>query len=107
MYTLKIDLPYNLKNAQEIPQETTINLITIGLDSKYPQGLDGASRRVFGRLQRKFDEAVEKKEETIQLESAELDLIKNALSEGKYPVNFTKYVLTLEEEVERCEKEEV
>ncbi len=104
MKTLKINLPYGLKN-EEKSQQSTYNIILQGVSSKYPNGLDGEYRRSFARVQRKLDEAIDNNLDEINLEEAEFNLIKNSIQDGKFSAVISKYVSILEEEVERASKE--
>lgn len=104
MPVLKINLPYNIPNAKESPQESTVNLIITGVNSKNPNGLQGTNRRVFARIQFKFDEAIEKKLDTVDLEVAEFELVKQSVKEGTYPAVLSKYVSLLENEIDASEK---
>ena len=59
---MNINLNYGLVFAEnEKPvsnSEVTYNWITYAVSKKYPDGLKGQMLRVWGRLQRKFDDAV-------------------------------------------------
>lgn len=105
MFKLKVNIPYNIKNSKEKSQETTYNLILNGVSSKYPQGIDGAYRKTWARLQRKLDEAVENNANSIEIETDEKDLIKNVLNDGKFSAIICQYVSILEDEFEKCVEE--
>ena len=97
---MKLKIPnYNIPNSKEKVSEITINLINYAINSKYPNGIDGQYRRIFGRLQSRFDEAISKDLKIIELETAEIELISNALKDGKIPSLFAKYVIMLEDAV--------
>ena len=63
--------------------------------------MEGQMRRIYGRLQRKFDKAVDENLDEIELEEAEKDLIKKSFKEAKFPAAMSKYVNVLEEEIEK------
>ena len=107
MYKLNVNLEFGFKDAKgepEKPQSVAMAIILQGVTSKYPNGMDGAYRRTFGRLQIKFEEAAKSNIYKIALESDEYDLIKNVLADGKFPPVWSKQVLMLEEEFAKCEK---
>jgi hypothetical protein len=102
---LTVKIPYKFKqNIKEKPQETTLNFLMLSINSKYPQGIDGGYKRIFARIQNKLDEAIDKDLKNIDIEQAELDLIKNAVKEAKVPVHFVSNFVLLEDEVEKVEK---
>jgi hypothetical protein len=88
---------------KEKQAETTLNLIMMLTNDKYPQGIDGAYRRIFSRITNKLDEAIEKDANLIELEQAELDLIKNVIREAKVKVTFVNLVVLLEDAIEAIE----
>lgn len=71
----------------------------------YKDGLDNQWRRLWGRIQRKLDDGIEKKAKEIDLEQGELDFIKRAFAESKFPTEIAKYVVIVEDELEKKEKE--
>lgn len=101
---LKIRLDYKLDNAQEKPQETTYNLFSLLVASKNPNGVEGQYRRMWGRIQRKFDDCVSRGDMYIELENGEFDLLKEAIRDGKCPAVFSKHIVLLEEAMEAAEK---
>ncbi len=109
MSKLTIDIKYGMdirSNPDEFSnQEITFNYIQIAVADKYKQGLEGQKRRIFSRIQNKFDAAIENKEESIELESAEEDFIKDAFRDAKFPPLLARYVVMLEDEVDKLGKE--
>jgi uncharacterized protein YggL (DUF469 family) len=104
MKTLKVKLDYHFKgDVKEKPQESTYNFIYMVVSEKNPQGLDGSYRRMFGRISKKLDEAIENDKRSIELEDAEFDLIKNAVREAKIKVQFVQNFILLEDAVEEAE----
>lgn len=100
MKVLNVNLDYKLpKEAKNTPQELTADYIAMAVANKYKEGLDGQYKRTYARICRKLDEVIENKGETIELEEAEYDLLKNAIPECKVPVHIVKYFVVLEEEI--------
>jgi hypothetical protein len=102
---MKLNLDYKfkysdeeLKKLDEVKANVTVNYIHIAVSQKYPDGLDGQLRRVWGRIQRKFDDAFISNQYDIVLEEAEKDFIKKAFETCKYPTNVATYVNLFEDE---------
>jgi len=108
---MKVNLDYKLtaKEKEEIKissQELTSNWITSGVASKYKDGLHGQLRRVWGRIQRKLDEAIDNDMEEIELEEAEKDFIKKVFSEDtSFPSGVAKIISVIEDEIESWGKD--
>lgn len=102
---LKINLAYKIKLApDEKPvsnQEVTQNYLFIAVTSKYPNGLDGTYRRMFGKIMSKMDDAITSGAEEIDIESSELDLIKNAMRDSKFPAPMAYNANLLEDTIEQ------
>lgn len=106
MKTLKLKLKYDLpKENLEKANVLTCDYLISGVNMKHRDGLEGQLRRVFGRIQRKCDEAIEKDYDALELEDAEFDLIQDCFDEAKFPAVLSKYINVLEEEIERAGKE--
>ena len=103
MPKLKINNPYKFKGKGEpvTMQQVTQNYIIAVVNSKYPEGIDSSYRRIFGRLIAKLDEGIEKDLDEIDIEIAELDLIKNALREAKLPALMAYNANILEDIIEK------
>jgi len=108
---MKINLNYKFVvkgevNVQDLPspQEATFNYIAMAVNQKYEKGLDGHTRRMWGRIQRKFDDAIDKKSKSIDLETADQDFIKKVVSECKYHPNLARYISVLEDEIDSWDK---
>jgi hypothetical protein len=67
----------------------------------HAQGIEGQQRRVFARIQRKLDEAIENKTSEIELEEAEKDLLRKSFRDCKVPAQIAKLFVVLEDEVDR------
>jgi len=109
MKTLNLNLPY--KRSQEATAQSsnvdfTALLIGLAVESANEKGLEGKSRRVFGRLQRKLDAAIDASQESVEVEDAELDLINDSLKRARFLARQSKHVLLIEEELERIAKAE-
>jgi len=101
---MKIKLNYNQGQPKEGTKqftggELTGDYITFAITSAYPEGLQGQLRRVFGRIQRKLDDAIETGKDDIELEEAEKDLIRDAFGKARFAAHLSKYINTLEEEI--------
>jgi hypothetical protein len=104
---MKINLNYNLvlpKDNKDIKplsnQELTFEYITQAVMNVYDKGLEGSLRRIWGRIQRKFDTAIESKVETVELEQAEQDFIKKTFEKAKFNPLIARYVQILEDEID-------
>ena len=86
-------------------QEVFLNYLISAIHSKYKDGLDGSYRRTFARLQNKFDEAIDKDLKAIEVEQAELDLMKNAFQGGKLPAIFSQNAMLMEDAIENASNE--
>jgi hypothetical protein len=106
MKILKLKLEYNLpKGNSELPEVLTCDYLISSINMKYKDGLEGQLRRVFGRIQRKCDEAIDKKYDVLELEDSEFDLIQDCFEDAKFPPILSKYINILEDEIERSAKE--
>jgi hypothetical protein len=107
--TLTINLDYQTPPAAEgdirkTNSELTENYILHAVNDTHPKGLEGQLRRVFARLQRKLDEAIDSGTDTIELEKAEQDLLRKSFNECKVTPALAKYFVVLEDEIERATK---
>lgn len=107
MKTLKIP-KYNIKDEKEEKvkdAQITFNFISMGVNSKYPNGLDEEYRRSFAHIQNKFDKAIEDNEKSVNLEEAEFNLIKNSIQDGKFAAINSKLVVMLEDAIEESKSD--
>jgi len=81
--------------------DLSINYITYAVEQKYKDGLSGSLRRLYGRIQRKLDDALESNSYDIDLEEAEKDFLKDAFRDAKFPSGTSKYVILLEDEINK------
>ena len=109
MAKFNINLPYlNEKEAAATPltnQELTLDYVTGVITAANKQGLEGQKRRIFSRIQRKLEEAIETKAESIDIEVAELDLLEKSFEGAALPAQISKFICILEDEVDRIRKE--
>ena len=105
---MKINLNYGIKteigHEAPMPQEVTFDYISSAINQKYQKGLAGAERRLWARVQRKFDTAIEENAETVELEAAEQDFIRIAFNAALYPPHLARLVQVLEDEIESWKK---
>ncbi len=105
MKTLKLKLDYLLPEAnKDLPEVLTCDYIISAVQMKHKEGIEGQLRRVFGRIQRKCDEALDKKYDVLELEDSEFDLIQDSFEDAKFPPILAKYINVLEAEIERAAK---
>lgn len=93
-------------NAVEVNnREITFNYISYAVNKKYDKGLEGQLRRLWGRIQRKFDAAIDDKKNEVELETSELDFITKAINECNFLPAMSRYIEHLEDEIEKVSKE--
>ncbi len=109
MSKLIINLDYKRKAEaiKDMPNSAlTADYIGYASNAKYPNGLDGKVRRIYGRIQCKLDDALDKKADSIELEAAEVDFLKSIFKEDtKFPTNLSQYVVVLEDAIDALELE--
>jgi hypothetical protein len=98
---LKINLDYDWKDCPLPYQQLTYNYVSYAVNNTYKEGLDGAYLRMWGRIQRKFEKAVEDKKNSIDLNLDEAEFITKARRPVKYPPQDAKYVNVLDEELDQ------
>lgn len=106
---MKIKLNVDYKRKEEESREVSnislsADYINFAINQTHKDGVEGQLKRVVGRLQRKLDDAVINKTEEIDLESAEIDLIKKSFEKVKTPPQLTKYWIILEDEIDLLSK---
>lgn len=82
----------------------TADYINHAVSSAHPQGLEGQQRRIYSRIQRKLDQAIDDGSEDIELEQAESDLLRKAFEACKVPAAIAKYFVVLEDAIEEATK---
>lgn len=108
---MKFNLNLDYKRKDEAKEkmsdaEITADYLEFAVRNVYEKGLEGQKRRIFGRLQRKMDAAIESKEYVIDIEQAEFDLIKKAFNEATFDGALSKYVNVLDDYLESLKFEE-
>lgn len=106
---LRVLLNYNVpesKNGDDVTRgtELTADYINHAVSNAHQQGLEGQQRRIYGRIQRKLDEAIETDAEEIALEQAESDFLRKAFEACKVPSVIAKYFVVLEDAIEEATK---
>lgn len=96
--------------------ESMLDVLTFAVNDKFSekkhtqQGeqnistLSGSQGRMWGRIQRKFDDAIDKKGTSVDLETAEIDFLKTAIQGAKFPVNWFRWTVLIEDALEEKEK---
>lgn len=109
MKKLNVNLNYKVRYKEgELKvsnQQITYNYILGSVNSKYEKGVEGSYRRMLARIFNKLDDAIDKNLDIIELEESELDLIKNALRDGKLPATMAYNAILLEDEIDKALKE--
>lgn len=102
---LTVDLDYNrgrvMDENQPSNQALTFNYINHAVEAKYRDGLRPRDRRMYARLQEKLDEAVRDHSETIEVEKAEIDFLKDCFKDCRFPSQLSRFVVLLEDEIDR------
>lgn len=100
----------------ESNQDTLLGVLTIAVSDKYSekkqtqQGevrestLSGSQGRMWGRIQRKIENAIDEKLDEITFETGEVDFIKTALDGAKLPITWFKWSILIEEALNEVEK---
>ena len=91
------NLSYLGVKPDEDNSEITYGFILACVNSKYREGLEGQTRRMFGRIQRKLEDKTDK----IEIDESEADFLYNAVKEAKLPANISVNLMILEDELER------
>lgn len=113
MQIMKVKLDYKIIEAAKnnpdtdipSPQGLTLEYITQAVLQKHKDGLDGSLRRMWGRIQRKFDAAIDGDLESIELDQNEADFIKRCFDEAKYSAIIARYIQVLEDEINSWPKQ--
>lgn len=82
-------------------REMTVDYITFATNQAFPEGLDGQKRRVFGRIDRKLQNALKEQLDEIELEEAEKDFLKEVFlrKDPKFRADLARFVIILEDEI--------
>lgn len=99
---LSLDFGRKLEEVEKVSdRELTADYINYAVNQKHKEGIEGQLRRVWGRIQRKLDDALEQKLDSIDLEEAEKDFIAAAFKESKFPAGLSKFVIVVEDEISK------
>ena len=84
-------------------RDLTYNLIGKTVEQSYPDGLENPYVRTYGRIQRKFDQALKEKLDTIELEESEKDFLKEVFNSKsvKFQSQLSKFIILLQDEINR------
>ena len=107
MKTINIGIDYQVKDgAPEAYRGMTYDYISYAINKKYEKGLEGQLRRIWGRIQTKFADAIDGGNDSVELEESEFDLIEKAFKECSYSPHLSRYINILEKEldgIKNCE----
>lgn len=106
---LRVLLDYNAPESQNGDDAVrgaalTADYINHAVTNAHQQGLEGQQRRIYSRIQRKLDGAIENSDEDIELEQAECDFLRKAFEACKVPAVIAKYFVVLEDAIEEATK---
>ncbi len=88
------------------PQFLTMSYIQYAVHQKYPT-IKGQLMRVWGRIQTKLQEAIEKDLETIELETTEIEFLQKCVTdETPFPSEIARFVMVLQDEIDTLKDEE-
>lgn len=86
-------------------QEIVYGWVLYAVSQRFKDGLKGQLLRIFGRLQRKFEEAIDNNDLDIALEEAEKDLIKKSFSDDvEFPASSSKVISVIMDEIENLKE---
>lgn len=100
-FNLALDYKFRETDTIDNFEELTANYILGCLNVVYKDGVEGQKRRIISRIQRKLDEALDEKKQTVVFEQAEFDLVSESIEKAKMPPIISKYLVVIEDEVER------
>lgn len=106
----KLQLEIDYGRPKEMVEQTnnlalTQNYIEFAVNQKFPQ-LKGQLLRVYSRIQRKLEAAVEAKQPDLELEAAEVDFIKDAFKDVAFSSGLAKFAVRLIDVIDNLGKEE-
>lgn len=70
----------------------------------HKEGLEGQQRRIFGRIQRHLEDAIEAGEEFLKLQDAERDFLRKAVEKCLVPAGLSMSFVLFEDEIEAATK---
>lgn len=103
MKTIPMEIDYH-RTQESIDATSNVALtkdyLEAAVTSAFPQ-LQGQKLRIWARVQRKLEDAVEKKSATCEIEDAEADLVKEAFRNLTFMSSRAKYVVYLMDEIDK------
>lgn len=102
--TFIVNLDYHQGRAvddnQPSNQALTFNYVNYAVEAKHKDGLRPRDRRLYARLQDKLDAAIQDRSQTIEIEKAEVDFLKDCFKDCRFPPQLSRFVVLLEEEID-------
>jgi hypothetical protein len=96
----------NLTRHQQPPQGTNSELtgeyLRFAVASSHPDGVGGQARRIWGRIDRAIDEALDQKNTSIEIERAGYEFLKKSIDKCKVNSRLVKFFVILEDEIQRA-----
>ena len=80
-------------------QELFRNYVSFGVGSAHKEGLKSDDRRLFDNIMNKFDDAIETKQDFVDLNAVQIVFLKNSFDKATIPVNEVKLFSIVEGEV--------
>ena len=105
---MNINLDYKIPDNERggfSNAELTRNYLLQAVAAVHPQGIGGQKNRIWGRIQRKVDDAIDEKKDTIDLEKAEIEFLRKDVFSKDPTVHpaASKYFTVLEDEIDSLE----
>ena len=112
--TFKINIDYKRKEPTSEEEKAvylsnsdlTKDYIVFAARQKYPKGADNLKLRNFARIQRKIDDAIFDKKNSINIENAEIEFLKDIFKDNTFPTEIAKYIVILMDEIENLKTDE-
>jgi len=80
-------------------QELFRNYVSFGVQSAHKEGLKSDDRRLWDNIMNKFDDAIESKSDTVDLNAVQIVFLKNSFEKATIPVNEVKLFSIVENEI--------
>ena len=101
IFKLNLDYSRDAKDNDKLSDaEVTLTYLTYAVRISYKDGLDNQFRRMWARIQRKLDAAIDDNKNEIDLDVSEFDFIKGAFKSPKIPSDIAKYFVILEDYID-------
>lgn len=113
---MKLNLNYKFKQQTDsqgkvineiTSQQLTYNYISYAVNVMHKDGLTRSISRIWGRIQDKFEDAMENKADEVELDIAEKEFIVKSFkdAEDKFPAQDSRYINVLEDEIDKLKEE--